>query len=665
MSGNRGEHRSIRVLFLLATTILANVILVTPTQAREQWTKAQAWSWFSDQPRLFGANYVMGYAATPTEMWQADPSVPGANTFDINRINFELDRAQATGFNTLRVTLSYEVWKADRNGFMNRLEQFLNASDARGIRPTFILWDDVNFTLDPNVPDRQPYLGRQADPVPGMHNSQWTGTGGNAVLQNHENWDLPRTNSAPGAGARQYVQDIISRYANDERVLMWNAYNEPANGGQSVANASRLIASTAQWARAMNPRQPISFDAWGSSADSTAIAESDVISYHNYSSPASTIAAVRNFVGSGRPVFLTEWMARTFGSTIPDILPDLQEMNVASYNWGLVNGDQQTHWPWGSPPQTQTSEPPLWFHDLYRRDGTPYIASEIQMYQHYRLQDQVLRSADSRYVTIQNPSFEADDLGGVPDAYVHRQFNGWNITRESGSWVGGTIVPDTWHFTEPVPQGSQAMFAVDIEVAQVLGETLQANTYYVLQVDVGHRVDRNLPDYDIDLFAGGVELTPLTAALSNPVEGQWTDAVKIYQASPSDSLLGLPLEIRLSSTGYETFFDNVRLIAVDSLAEIGATSDLNRDGEIDRADWALFIANAFADLSAYTPAQQFLHGDFDRDGDNDHDDFLIFKSDYTSAHGEAGFNALFNVPEPTGFTLVVLLLTAVLNKRRK
>src|SRR5690606_19651913 len=135
------------------------------------------------------------------------------------------------------------------------------------------------------------------------------------------------------------------------------------------------------------------------------------------------------------------------------------------------------------------------------------------------------RSADSRYVTIQNPSFEADDLGGVPDAHVHRQFAGWNITRESGSWVGGTIVPDTWHFNEPVPDGSQAMFAVDIEIAQVLSETLQAGTYYVLEAAVGHRVERDLPDYDIDLFAGGVELTPLTAALSNPVAGQWTDAV--------------------------------------------------------------------------------------------------------------------------------------------
>jgi hypothetical protein len=106
--------------------------------ARDRWTELEAWSWYLDQPQLFGANYVMGYAVSPTEMWQADVSTPGANTFDLSRINFELDRAQLAGMNTLRVTLSYEVWRADNAGFMNRLEQFISASDAHDIRPTFI-----------------------------------------------------------------------------------------------------------------------------------------------------------------------------------------------------------------------------------------------------------------------------------------------------------------------------------------------------------------------------------------------------------------------------------------------------------------------------------------------------------------------------------------------
>lgn len=630
------------------------------SRARERWTESEAKSWYYDQPRMFGANYVMTYAVTPTEMWQADPTIPGANTFNINTIKNELDKARDTGFNTLRVTLSYEVWKADRDGFMSRLGQFINESAARGIRPTLIFWDDVNFTTNPNVQFREPYLGRQADPVPGMHNSQWTGTGGAAVRNNPSNWALPRTSSMPGAGAKQYIQDIIGTYANDNRVLMWNGYNEPGGGG-----AASLVQATATWAREMNPIQPISFDAWGGGLDGVAIGESDVISYHNYSGPPGVTDGVKQMLRTGRPVILTEWMARTFGSTIPDVLPDLQELGVASYNWGLVNGDQQTHWPWGSPPQTQTTEPPLWFHDLYRRDGTPYKADEIALYKHYRLQDTVLRSTDSRLVQVKNPSFEADDLPNEPDSIAYRQFQSWNIRHEAGNWVGGTIVPNTWHFTEPLPDGTQAMFAVDLQVGQVLTETVRANTYYVLEVGVGHRVQRDLPDYDIDLYVDGNELQPLTIGLSNPVEGHWTDASKVYQVTAGSPLIGRPLEIRLSSPGYETFFDDVRLIAVDSLHEIGKTSDLNMDGAITVADWATFVANAFTDLRGFSPAQQFLHGDLDRDGDNDLDDFRIFKSDFIAANGVAAFNALYSVPEPAILPIAVCLCLPVLVRSRK
>ena len=325
--------------------------------AREKWTPEQAWSWYRDQPYLFGANYVAGYAVSPTEMWQADPNTPGANTFDLGRMNFELARAQQAGMNTLRTTLSYEVWKADRVGFMNRLEQFVVASANHGIKPTFILWDDVDFTFFDHTTNKEPYLGEQADPTPGVHNSQWTGTGGLAVVDNPQNWSLPYTDAAAGAGVQTYVQSIVTRYAADDRILMWNLYNEPANFGRSPANVGQLIQLSAEWARAADPIQPISFDVWGGATDGIAASESDVISYHIYADPAATFAGVKGQLATGRPVFLTEWMARTFGSTIPDILPELHDLGVAAYNWGLVNGDQQTHWPWGSPPQSDTTEP--------------------------------------------------------------------------------------------------------------------------------------------------------------------------------------------------------------------------------------------------------------------------------------------------------------------
>ena len=639
----------------------------SPVEARDRWTAAEAWSWYGDQPLLYGANYVMTYAVSPTEMWQADTSTPGANTFDMAAIENELDVAQASGFNTLRVTLSYEVWRDDRDGFMDRLEQFVDASDQRGICPAFIFWDDVNHTAQADVVTREPYLGVQEDPVPGVHNSQWTGTGRRAVLDNESNWTLPASDPSPGSGSRDYIQDIIGTYASDERILMWNIYNEPSNGGISSSASSALIHASAEWARELDPVQPVSFDVWGAGSDGVAAMESDVISYHTYSGPQATINGVQDMLDrSGRPVFLTEWMARTYGSTIPDIFPELVERGVASYNWGLVNGDQQTHWAWGSPAQTDTTEPDLWFHDLYRRDGTPYIESEIEMLQHYRQLNTVLRSVDSRRVDIVNASFEDDDLGNVPDANLPRVFSGWTILHESGDWVGGTIVPDTWHFTDPVPDGTQTMFALDIEIGQVLTETLEADTFYVLEVAVGHRVGRDLPEYDFQLLAGGEELTPLSEAFSNPYAGTWTDASRIYQVSEGNALIGQNLEIRLSSSGTETFFDDVRLIAVDSLVEVGDICDLNLDGVIDLQDWQIFTSHTYADLSHLTPAAKFLSGDLDWDGDNDYDDFQIFKATYIATNGQAAFAQLFQqVPEPSSVVLLSSLGAAMLCLTRR
>jgi hypothetical protein len=78
----------------------------------------------------------------------------------------------------------------------------------------------------------------------------------------------------------------------------------------------------------------------------------------------------------GRPVFLTEYLARPYGSTFQDILPLLRERRVAAYNWGLVSGKTQTIYPWDSWAKPYEAEPDPWFHDVLRPDGTAYSEAE-------------------------------------------------------------------------------------------------------------------------------------------------------------------------------------------------------------------------------------------------------------------------------------------------
>ncbi|HEY3393385.1 MAG TPA: hypothetical protein VGK58_11810, partial [Lacipirellulaceae bacterium] len=77
-------------------------------------------------------------------------------------------------------------------------------------------------------------------------------------------------------------------------------------------------------------------------------------------------------------------------------------------------------------------------------------------------------------------------------------------------------------------------------------------------------------------------------------------------------------------------------------------SDLNTDGVVNASDWPLFFPNMLADLSAMTGIQRALAGDLDLDGDNDVNDFVLFKTDFDAVNGAGAFNAMLaNVPEPS------------------
>src|SRR5690606_11920550 len=86
-----------------------------------------------------------------------------------------------------------------------------------------------------------------------------------------------------------------------------------------------------------------------------------------------------------------------------------------------------------------------------------------------------------------------------------------------------------------------------------------------------------------------------------------------------------------------------------------ARSDLNADGVVHAADRPLFRHNALADLSSMTMVQQALAGDLDGDGDNDVNDFAIFKADFDSANGAGAFQAMISaVPEPGSLAMLLL-----------
>ena len=105
------------------------------------------------------------------------------------------------------------------------------------------------------------------------------------------------------------------------------------------------------------------------------MANSDVITFHNYVDAKSLEAEIIEKQKTGRPLICTEYMARTRNSTFGTHLPIFKRYNVGAINWGLVAGKSNTIYQWNTV-IADGSEPALWFHDVFRKDGTPYRKAE-------------------------------------------------------------------------------------------------------------------------------------------------------------------------------------------------------------------------------------------------------------------------------------------------
>jgi hypothetical protein len=363
-----------------------------PGQPRPMWTQQRARAWADSTGWLVGSNFAPSTAINQLEMWQAA-------TFDPRTIDRELAWAESLGFNTMRVFLHDLLWRQDPQGFLNRIDQFLAIAQRHRIRPMLVLFDAV---WDP-----MPRLGRQRAPIPHLHNSGWVQSPGAAILS-----DTARYESL-----RAYVQGVVGRFANDRRVIAWDIFNEPDNVNRPAYIAYEPINKQAltlilmrkafAWARAMNPTQPLTAAPWVGDyvvparmrpATRFMLENSDIITFHSYDDSATVERLITALERYGRPIICTEYMARPRGSTFQAILPIFARRRVGAINWGFVSGKSQTIYPWDSWNNEYTAEPRVWFHDIFRANGTAFDPNEIR----------VIRSLTRRALT---PQLRTQGLG--------------------------------------------------------------------------------------------------------------------------------------------------------------------------------------------------------------------------------------------------------------
>ncbi len=349
-----------------------------------KWSIKKVDKWYSQFDWVAGTNFGPSTAINQLEMWQKE-------TFDPETIDRELRWSAELGFNTHRVYLHNLVWEYNSEEYLDRIDQYLSISDKYDIKTIIVLLDNV---WDPN-----PKLGKQIDPVQGKHNSGWVQSPGREYLEDESKHPL----------IEGFIKGLLQRFKYDNRILFWDLYNEPSNTNDSsygkdsefkteldadikVKYTYRLAKKVFQWAREVNPSQPLSMgiwfgeiENWGTpkklpELDRMMLENSDIITFHAYDDNIEDVQhKINELKKYGRPMICTEYLARGNNNHFKDIMPLFKKENIGAINWGFVAGKTNTIYPWSSWPKGFKEEPEVWFHDILRKDGTPFSEDEVKL----------------------------------------------------------------------------------------------------------------------------------------------------------------------------------------------------------------------------------------------------------------------------------------------
>ncbi|WP_062200371.1 cellulase family glycosylhydrolase [Demequina salsinemoris] len=352
---------------------------------RPRWTPDEARRWYEDKQWISGFNFIPS-GAIDGPLWLLQSYDHDAAYRDAAR---EIALAASLGLNSIRFYLPFEVWRYERDAFFANLDQLLDLLEVHGMTMMPVIFNDCSV---PKARWREPALGPQPEPVPGHFGGDAEGAFSDDVQSGDAVGYVITDEADLEPLFKEYVTSLATRYGQDDRVLLWNVWNEVGNsqrGDRSVGMMERTFA----WLRAADIEQPLTAEVWGGGATSPfswmndpvtipgpelrAVELSDVVSFHyygDYSHARQLIATLRQFE---RPLFNTEWMHRPYGSIIQTHLPLWKREEIGSYFFGFVNGKCQLHEAWDFIKGIDGVDTRLWMHDIFHDDFTPYDAEEI------------------------------------------------------------------------------------------------------------------------------------------------------------------------------------------------------------------------------------------------------------------------------------------------
>lgn len=324
-------------------------------------------AWHRARPWQMGYNFVPTYAVNDVEFWMND-------TFDIDTIRKELRVGAGIGFTSVRVFLPYIVWQHEGEVFERHFDEFLQAAADVAMSVVPVLFDDCAFDVSADTGAADPVWGRQPDVCADRRNlGRWVPSPGFAVQ------DDPDALEACGA----YVKALVGGHRDDDRILLWDLYNEPGNTGR-FNQCLPLLTRAFAWARECDPSQPLTVGPWLDIPELDEVArvcleQSDIISFHSYLTVDGIRAQLDRYAQDGRPVIVTEWFNRISSSLPETVLPLLYERNVWCWQWGLIGGRGHDNYSSLDKPDGTM----LWQHDLLDSEGHIYDEAQLRLIRSY------------------------------------------------------------------------------------------------------------------------------------------------------------------------------------------------------------------------------------------------------------------------------------------
>ncbi len=356
----------------------------------EKWSNEKAWEWYGSRPWIRGFNGYPSNCVNRTAMWQ---KYNHKEVFD--EIEYEFQLAKETGFNAVRAIMMFEVWLYEHDSYMANVEEYVTLADKYGIKVMITIGNDCLVPKDFykfSLGEQHVDWGYHSGIKRGQHSSTHTETG--YMLPDDEEYTDK---------FYQMIAELAEKYAKDERVEIWDIWNEIGNNRRGMTSVP-MMKKAFEIVRSFHPIQPLTADIWHFCEKESDILEqekialelSDVITFHFYGSYTDMVKEIDFLKTYDRPLINNEWLNRITHNNVDEIFPLFYLEKIGSYHWGLIQGFSQTYEPWGcyfedikNPNYNGENDYTKLQHDLYRFNGLPYRAKEIEIIKQFsRLADE-------------------------------------------------------------------------------------------------------------------------------------------------------------------------------------------------------------------------------------------------------------------------------------